>query len=259
MAEHRGQTVTAPWWLLWAPLAVLTVACGHARVNGIDLTLADWLYRLQGGAWTLRYDFVLSEILHSKAQVLANAVHMTTLCIACASLCLERLAPLRRSLTYVTLASLVSIAIVVVGKQLLPEPCPSALARYGGTLPFADWYDHSLIAWGHGCFPAAHASTGYALLPWFFFARRHALAGTWRYLLPGVLSGGLFGAAQQIRGAHFLSHDLGAAAICWAAAWVLARLVLPSSLSQPLIGSRFAGGDLERCYNAQAAVDIVRG
>lgn len=35
-----------------------------------------------------------------------------------------------------------------------------------------------------------------------------------------------FGITQQLRGAHFLSHDLWSAALCWAIAWETARLLL---------------------------------
>lgn len=42
----------------------------------------------------------------------------------------------------------------------------------------------------------------------------------WRWvgLAVGVSLGVLFGATQQLRGAHFLSHDLWTAVICWACA-----------------------------------------
>ena len=34
-------------------------------------------------------------------------------------------------------------------------------------------------------------------------------------IVPGLVDGTGFGVAQQLRGAHFLSHDLWTAAICW--------------------------------------------
>jgi len=40
----------------------------------------------------------------------------------------------------------------------------------------------------------------------------------WRGLAIGIAAGVVFGIAQQLRGAHFLSHDLWTAAICWTTA-----------------------------------------
>ena len=43
-------------------------------------------------------------------------------------------------------------------------------------------------------------------------------------LIPGLVIGISFGLAQQLRGAHFLSHDVWSAAICWFGALFLLKL-----------------------------------
>jgi len=67
---------------------------------------------------------------------------------------------------------------------------------------------------GH-CFPSGHASGGFALLALYFAAYPHVTKNAWRFLLPGILLGTSFGLAQQLRGAHFLSHDVWTAFLCW--------------------------------------------
>jgi membrane-associated PAP2 superfamily phosphatase len=52
----------------------------------------------------------------------------------------------------------------------------------------------------------------------------------------------VFGISQQLRGAHFISHDLAAIAICWTCAVALHRLfwrpeALPSQLKHPDIAA----------------------
>ena len=42
-----------------------------------------------------------------------------------------------------------------------------------------------------------------------------------RWLALALAAGCLFGAAQQLRGAHFMSHPLSTACICWVAAWAV--------------------------------------
>ena len=44
-------------------------------------------------------------------------------------------------------------------------------------------------------------------------------------LAVGLLAGGVFGFSQQLRGAHFLSHDLWTLATCWAVSLGLYLLV----------------------------------
>ena len=40
----------------------------------------------------------------------------------------------------------------------------------------------------------------------------------------GLAAGAVFGLAQQLRGAHFLSHDIASLAVCWAVACCVDRL-----------------------------------
>lgn len=67
---------------------------------------------------------------------------------------------------------------------------------------------------GH-CFPSGHAVAAFAFFGVYFFwrARRPALA---RLALAGVFALGIaFGWAQWVRGAHFVSHTLWSAWLCW--------------------------------------------
>jgi membrane-associated PAP2 superfamily phosphatase len=65
------------------------------------------------------------------------------------------------------------------------------------------------------CFPSGHASSGYALVATYFFCRCMA-PRLRRYAFGTAMALGLaFGIAQQLRGAHYLSHDVWALAICW--------------------------------------------
>ena len=50
--------------------------------------------------------------------------------------------------------------------------------------------------------------------------RRLAIGG----LLTGVVTGSVFALAQQLRGAHFASHNLWTILLCWAVALLLYTL-----------------------------------
>lgn len=71
----------------------------------------------------------------------------------------------------------------------------------------------SAVADGGGghCFPAGHASAGFAFIGGYFVIpeRRPRTARIW--LQDSLASGLLLGLAQQLRGAHFMSHTRRAA------------------------------------------------
>jgi membrane-associated PAP2 superfamily phosphatase len=65
------------------------------------------------------------------------------------------------------------------------------------------------------CFPAAHASSGYALMALYFVAYERGPKLARLGLAAGLVLGLVFGIAQQARGAHFVSHDLWSAFLAW--------------------------------------------
>jgi membrane-associated PAP2 superfamily phosphatase len=92
----------------------------------------------------------------------------------------------------------------------------SCLQVFGGKLPLVSHWDFGLRDGGGGhCFPAGHASTGFAFMAGGFWLLPHqrSWARLW-WTLTG-LSGLVLGLVQQVRGAHFTSHTLWTAWICW--------------------------------------------
>ena len=79
-------------------------------------------------------------------------------------------------------------------------------------------------AWGvrdggdGGCFPAGHASAGFAFLGGLFAFRHRLPATAARWLAGAMLTGLLLGVAQQLRGAHYMRHTLWTAWFCWVTA-----------------------------------------
>jgi membrane-associated PAP2 superfamily phosphatase len=111
-------------------------------------------------------------------------------------------------------------------KRLSHTSCPWDLAVFGGSAPYVPHRTFALVDGGPGhCFPSGHAVAAFAFLPLYFQWRAHrpALA---RWILGSVLiAGALFGWAQLARGAHFPSHTLWSAWLCWVIGCV-AALVL---------------------------------
>lgn len=106
-------------------------------------------------------------------------------------------------------------------KRLNHTSCPWDLAEFGGAARHVSHWLWGVRDEGAGhCFPAGHASTAFAYLAGWFVLRRAAprVAGPW--LLWALVAGLALGLAQQMRGAHYMSHTLWTAWLCWA--WGLA-------------------------------------
>ncbi|GAB3684347.1 phosphatase PAP2 family protein [Salinisphaera aquimarina] len=208
------------------PVFVLLCALALVQVFSVDVWLADFLYGLEGGHWALRGAWLTSEVLHKDAQKFSILIGVVTLGVIIASCFSSRLRPYRRGLIATLVAALTSLLLVSLSKHQLPLACPWDMQRYGGDLA-----GHAIFNfyWGQdvgGCFPAGHAAGGYCLLIWFFFARHYQLPHYRLALLPGVVIGLTYDITQELRGAHFLSHDLAAILLCWTVGYLVFRLIM---------------------------------
>ncbi len=212
------------------PTPALVLLLGFACIvilqwSGLDLRLADALYTLQDHAWRLRHDAILADVLHGDVQRLTLTTYLLSLLLGLVACVWSPLRALRRQLIYVALASTACYVVITLGKEILPVPCPWDLRRYGGHLPPGGWLQWQAGAQRvKGCFPAGHAAGGYMLFAW-FFAARDTLWPHAAWLRIAALGAGLgLGLVQQVRGAHFLSHDVATATLCWVLCDALATL-----------------------------------
>lgn len=184
---------------------------------GLDLPLAAWFGSASGFA--LRDNWLLADLLHQGGRFVSwAAACWLTVGLWWPAGGLERIDLAGR----LQLASTVLLAVLAVAalKSFSRTSCPWDLAAFGRS---ARYLSHWAFAGDGGpgrCFPAGHASSGFAFIGgWFVFRERAPrVALAW---LAGALTAGLvFGIAQQMRGAHFMSHTLWTAWLCWTLAWL---------------------------------------
>ena len=118
-------------------------------------------------------------------------------------------------------SALLALAVVSIAKGLSATSCPWDLAQFGGVARHVSHWALGVLDGGSGrCFPAGHASAGFAFLGG-YFALRHKAPTAARWWLAGSLLAGLvLGGAQQVRGAHFMSHTLWTGWLCWTTGWL---------------------------------------
>ena len=192
-------------------------------LSGLDLWLAG-LFASPAG-FHLRDHWLLTKVLHDGARQ-ASGLFLLALAIATVRPfgTLRELDARRRVWLLAAVAG--GMILVSAFKRLNNTDCPWELASFGGTLKFVSHWDWGVMAGsrpGH-CFPAGHASAGFAWVAgWFAWPPGHRASRRW--LAAGLAAGLVLGLTQQVRGAHFMSHTLWTAWICWTWAWVFSALI----------------------------------
>lgn len=131
-------------------------------------------------------------------------------------------------------STLLALLAVSALKHISRTSCPWDLAAFGG---HAQWVSH--WAWGASdggpgrCFPAGHASAGFAFVTGWFALRGRSPGWARAWLAIGLGTGLLLGVVQQFRGAHFMSHTLWTAWVCWGIAWLADRVFALRALPVP--------------------------
>lgn len=182
-----------------------------------------WLARLAGGhaGFALRDSFWLVTVLHRGGKALGWAVLLVLLLgLRWPTGVLRRLDAWER--WQLVLSPLAAVAAVALLKHYSQTSCPWDLGEFGGPAHYVSHWAWGVRDGGSGhCFPAGHASVGFAYAGGWFALRRHAPRAAACWLAVALAAGLLLGLAQQLRGAHFLSHTLWSAWVCWVAGWAV--------------------------------------
>jgi membrane-associated PAP2 superfamily phosphatase len=216
---HHGAAPSRIFWSTFLSLALL-IAWDH---SGLDLWMAHWFGSADG--FVFENHWFWRGVMHDGIHWVPWLVELALLAaIAKPFSAMRRLAVERRVQLGVT--TLVSLLVVSTLKLHSLSSCPWELHEFGGTVAYVSHW-----AWGvrdggsGGCFPAGHASAGFAFAGG-FFAFRHALPRTARRWLAGAMVAGFaLGLAQQVRGAHYMSHTLWTAWLCWATAAMVDNVI----------------------------------
>jgi membrane-associated PAP2 superfamily phosphatase len=201
-----------------ALLALLGLLAWEA--SGWDLVLSRQFGDAAGFAW--RHAWLTQHLLHDGGRALAAA--------ALGLLAWDAWRPLapgptRRERLYWLGVVAASMLLVPAVKRFSATSCPWDLAPFGGRVPYVPHWLPGVADGGAGhCFPSGHAVAAFAFVGVVFLWRPYRpRAAAW--LLAALLAAGsLFGTAQLVRGAHFASHALWSAWLCWALALIAARL-----------------------------------
>lgn len=204
---------------LWPAVLALAGALALFEFTNIDLALQDRFYDFAQHRWIVDGNEPVGRAIFynlPKLGVILTGVTLLVLALGPARW-RERLRLERRAL-WVAVATIATVpALAGLGKNFSNVFCPSEIRRYGGHVPYVKLCgsypaDDRPAQRGH-CFPAGHASGGFALLAlaWLRPTRRARIVG----LSLGFGVGGWMGTYQMLKGAHYLSHTVTTMLVAW--------------------------------------------
>lgn len=220
------------WRHLRTPLLLFALIAPLLALTSIDTAVAHALFfddahsRWVGGSswWT-------NELIHRDGGWLIRSLVAFATVLWASTWLRPELRELRRPSLYFIVSVALSVGLVGLLKSLTNVDCPRDLTEFGGAFPFFHLFQHRPEALRHArCFPAAHASAGYALLALYFTLRERSRRAAWIGLASGLVLGLIFGLAQQSRGAHFVSHDVWSAMLVWTVSLSLYTFVFKARL-----------------------------
>ena len=133
------------------------------------------------------------------------------------------------------LASIITVPSVIgLLKAATHVSCPYQLSVFGGTAPYLSLWQDITMHSDAKCFPAAHASAGFALFALAYLPRMRPYRG--RVLGMVALLGWVMGLYKMMIGDHFFSHTLVSMLVSWAIVCVLAWVFYRRA---PLMGRGF--------------------
>jgi len=207
-------------------LALLVVLAWDA--SGWDLAVSHLFGTAQGFAW--REAWFTRDLLHDGGRQLATAV--LGLGLLDAWWWSRRAGPSAAERWRWTAVVLVSLIVVPAIKRVSTTSCPWDLAEFGGAAAYVPHWLLGVTDGGPGhCFPSGHAVAAFTFFGMAFLWRAHRPRVARAWLAGTLVVGAVFGVDQLARGAHYLSHTLWTAWLCWAIAvtaahgpWAWARL-----------------------------------
>lgn len=222
MVSDPLQTPTSPIAsnariLVWTIGCLLCLLAWDA--SGLDLALARWFGGTQG--FPLREHWFTVGVMHELARRLAWAlVAVLALSIWFPWGTLRGIS--RAARIQWVVSTLLALLLVSSIKHASATSCPWDLAEFGGPAQYVSHWAWGVWDGGGGkCFPAGHASAGFAFLGGYFALRPEKPRPARSWWLFAVFTGLLLGFAQQVRGAHYMSHTLWTGWLCWTCGWLI--------------------------------------
>ncbi len=210
-------------------LGIATLVClalASNRFSNLDLIISGWFYDAATRRFPLRNEWLWSALLHEGEKWLAVGLVIALIVVWGFSFRggarnQAFRAAVRSFATFTVAVALLSAGMVALVKGLSAHSCPWHLALFGGTADLFRIGGPLPLHPGSGrCLPSGHGSVAFMWIAAVYASRRWLPQYTKQLIAMILILALIAGGVQIARGAHFLSHILLSAALCWAIAWM---------------------------------------
>ncbi|MFK5987094.1 MAG: phosphatase PAP2 family protein [Pseudomonadota bacterium] len=198
------------------------------ELSSIDVYIQDFFYNFESKHWLLNKNAVIPKLIFYdgiKKIFIAFVISILIMLLFFRHKAIIK--PYKKGLLIVLLSCIIVPLFISFLKATTNIPCPKDIQRYGGNYPYVrvlTSYPDTFQQTGKiKCYPAGHASGGFALMSLYFlfFSRRKKQIA----LIAAISIGWAIGDYKMIIGDHFFSHTLITMIISWLIILFIARMV----------------------------------
>lgn len=204
--------------------------------SGIDIWVQDYFYRFETGQWLMdRHNKIAKIIFYDGIKKLIIASVVIVLIGALVFRKSSIVQNYKQGLLILIFSAILVPSVVGILKATTNVPCPNDLKYYGGTYPHVTFLQSYPADFNQAekiqCYPAGHASGGFALLSLIFLFKRkrnRVMAGA-----AALSLGWSMALYKMLIGDHFLSHTIVTMLLAWLMILIVAHFVYLFTDSNP--------------------------
>jgi membrane-associated PAP2 superfamily phosphatase len=201
---------------LWLSIASLILILVFFEYSNADLVVQNYFYSRADKSWLLNDPTGIYRLIFYKGiKFPLYALGIGTLIASIVTWKHHHWKERRKGLLIVTLTLIIlPSTIATIGKYSTNVQCPYDIKEFNGQIPYVKLFEKYPLnpnspdgTWPRGkCFPAGHASGGFALFSLVCLVRKRK--NKILLFLFAFIYGWTMAVYQMLRGAHFISHHL---------------------------------------------------
>jgi membrane-associated PAP2 superfamily phosphatase len=204
--------------------------------TSLDIYVQNYFFQMNTHTWILNRDEpILKFLLYDGIKKLLIFFALSILLTLIFFRKKDLIKRYRNGLLIIVLSSIFVPLVVGSLKAVTNTPCPKNLEYYGGRYPdvkvFGSYPKDFVQKRKIKCWPAGHASGGFALMALFFLfkKRKNKIIA----LVFGLFVGWSMGLYKMLIGDHFSSHTIITMLLAWLIILIIAKIVQRKELEKP--------------------------
>lgn len=198
------------------------------EVSNLDIAIQDYFYNFYTNEWLIdRNNKILRFFFYDGIKKLL-ILFLTFILISLVFFSKEAIIQkYQKGLFIILLSGILIPSSVGILKKFTKVPCPRNITEYDGEHPYVKVFQkypkNFHIKKRIKCWPAGHATSGFALMSLFFFFKR--LRNKIISLMFAIFVGWIIGIYKMLIGDHFFSHTIITMLISWLIILIIASII----------------------------------